>query len=175
VTTQHPPVFPADVLARAAGLIAAALLTPAGGDIDPQAVIRLAGQLSPFVLDRRLVLHVSSRTWPQNSTGHPRRTTYEGDAVQIKDNEQFPITVDPQDSKGFDVTGDQVSYTVDNAAVVTLQPSDDGLSCNIVAGAPGSAVVTVAVGDASATEAVDVVPGDVATITISEGTVTTQA
>lgn len=89
--------------------------------------------------------------------------------MQLKDNEQFSISVEVDDSKGFPVSGDAVTYTAADPSVVSLQPSDDGLSCLIVAGNPGSTVVTVSDGTITATEAVDVVAGDAATFKITEG------
>lgn len=97
--------------------------------------------------------------------------------VQIHDDEQFTLTVHTVDAKGFE-TSDTIDWTVDNTDVVTLTVSDDGRSCTVVAGAPGSAVITVTDTatdpQLSATEAVDVVPGGTATITLTEGDVSKQ-
>jgi hypothetical protein len=93
--------------------------------------------------------------------------------MQIHDNEQFTLSVTESDAKGFPVI-DAVEWTVDNADVVSLQVSDDKQSCLVVAGNPGSAVVTITDGTLSATEAVDVVAGTAALISIQEGAVETQ-
>jgi hypothetical protein len=172
VSSPEPLVLPADTVARAAGLIAAALIAPPGASVEE--ITTTAGQLAGWVLPRHLVVTVSRRTWPQASAGQPRPTTYTpGGAVQLKDTQQFTISIDPKDSKGFD-TSDNFTYTVDDGSVVSLQPADDTQSCLIVAGAPGSTVVTISDGVLSATEAVDVVAGDVATISITEGDVEDQ-
>jgi hypothetical protein len=94
-------------------------------------------------------------------------------AMQIHDTEQFTLTLEAQDSKGFAVA-DTLTWTVDNPAVVSLQVSSDTMSATIVAGAPGSAVVTITDGTLTATEAVDVVPGAVAKLVLTEGPVTPQ-
>lgn len=111
------------------------------------------------------------------TTGQPTGTTNEGVPVQIHDNEKFDLTVATKDAKGFD-TADQIDWAVDDDTVVTLNVSPDGRTCTVVAGNPGSAVITVtdnAVDPAlSATEAVDVVTGGTATITFTEGPVTLQ-
>lgn len=93
--------------------------------------------------------------------------------MQIHDNEQFTLSVTESDAKGFPVI-DAVEWTVDRADVVSLVVSDDKQSCLVVAGVPGSAVITITDGTLSATEAVDVVPGAAALISISEGAVETQ-
>lgn len=93
--------------------------------------------------------------------------------MQIHDNEQFTLSVTESDAKGFPVI-DNVEWTVDNADVVSLVVADDKQSCLVVAGNPGSAVVTITDGTLSATEAVDVVAGTAALISISEGAVETQ-
>ena len=96
--------------------------------------------------------------------------------MQIHDNEKFSLTVDTKDAKGFE-TADSITWTADdNGAVIELQVSDDSRSCEVVAVAPGSAVITVSDDAAglSATEAVDVVAGGTATIGLVEGAVEPQ-
>lgn len=111
------------------------------------------------------------------STGQPSGTpTPLGDKVQIHDNEQFDLSVSATDAKGQPVLGETLTWTVDNPDVVSLQVSADTQTCTVVAGVPGSCVVTVAdeAAGLSATEAVDVVAGPVALIQINEGPVSTQ-
>lgn len=116
-----------------------------------------------------------------NQPGIPERlvitngpvTTQGAANMQIHDNEQFDITVDAQDSKG-QPTADTFTVTVDNASVISVVDGADGKTFTLVAGVPGSAVVTIGDGNLSATEAVDVVPGGAVTIAISEGAVSTQ-
>ena len=90
--------------------------------------------------------------------------------MQLTDTQQVSLDVDPQDSKGFDVA-DTLTWTSSDDTVISLQPSADGKSCLCVAGVPGAGVVvTVTDGTLSATDNFDVVPGNVATLNISEGT-----
>ena len=100
-------------------------------------------------------------------------TTQGAANMQIHDNEQFDIVVDAVDSKGVP-TADSFTATVDNDAALTLVTASDGKTFTIKAGLPGSAVVTITDGTLSVTEAVDVVPGNAATISITEGAVSTQ-
>jgi hypothetical protein len=111
------------------------------------------------------------------TTGQPAGQAPEGATVQIHDDETFTLTVNTRDARGFE-TADTIDWAVDNGDVLSLQISDDSRSCRVVAGTPGSAVVTVtdtAIDpQLSATEAVDVVPGGTATITLTEGPVEKQ-
>lgn len=110
------------------------------------------------------------------TTGQPTGTPSEGAPMQIHDNEKFALTVDTKDAKGFE-TADSITWSADdNGAVIELQVSDDSRSCEVVAVAPGSAVITVSDDAAglSATEAVDVVAGGTATISLVEGAVEPQ-
>lgn len=102
--------------------------------------------------------------------------TIGGSPMQLHDDEQVTLSVAVADAKGAAIaddpsrTDDNLEWTVDDENVATLQVSADTRACTVVAGQPGSTVVTVKLGDLTATEAVDVVPGDAALITISEGT-----
>lgn len=108
-----------------------------------------------------------------------RQNPQEDQPMQIHDNEQFDITVEVDDAKGFAIT-DTVTVTSADETVATVVPGADGVTFTIVAGNPGSTVVTFDAGTddngnaVTATEAVDVVPGNVATIKLTEGTATTQ-
>lgn len=104
-----------------------------------------------------------------------QNTPKEPDTVQIHDDEQFTLTVQATDAKGFAVTDPNLTWSVDNESVAVLQVSDDKQTATVVAGVPGSAVVTLTDGTLTVTEAVDVVPGGVALITLTEGTVQKQA
>jgi hypothetical protein len=102
--------------------------------------------------------------------------TTQGEAnMQIKDNQEFDITVDAVDSKGVE-TPDTFAAVSSDENVVTVVDAGDGKTFTLVAGMPGSAVVTVteADGPLNVSEAVDVVPGDTATIQITEGPVSDQ-
>lgn len=104
----------------------------------------------------------------------------EQNPMQIHDDEQFSVTLTVKDAKGAQITGDQITVTVDNSDVVSAEALSDGSGYNLVAGNPGSAVVTFNAGtddnghEVVVTEAVDVVPGNVATVQITEGTVSKQ-
>lgn len=105
----------------------------------------------------------------------------EDQPMQIHDNEQFTVTVEVDDAKGFQITGDQLTVTSSDESVVTVQSDAPGSTTyTLVAGNPGSAVVTFDAGTddngnaVTATEAVDVVPGNVATIRLTEGAATPQ-
>jgi hypothetical protein len=95
--------------------------------------------------------------------------------MQIRDNEQFDVTIEVDDAKGFALTGDQVSVTSADETVATVVAAADGVTFTIVAGNPGSTVITFDAGaddngnEVTATEAVDVVPGNVATVRLTEG------
>lgn len=117
----------------------------------------------------RMTITVGTPTLQGTGTTPP-----EGSSMQLHDNEQVTYTLSETDAKGNPVTGDTITWTVDNPAVVTLTPSADGYSCLVVAGTLGSAVVTVTDGTLSATEAVDVIAGPVAAISVAAGAVETQ-
>jgi hypothetical protein len=102
----------------------------------------------------------------------PTGTIYGGQGVmQLHDNEQVDLTVTETDAKGVSLQ-DTLTWTSDDTAgtIVTLKVSTDTQTCTVVAGTPGSAVVTVTDGTLSATLAVDVIPGAATAITITPGT-----
>lgn len=104
----------------------------------------------------------------------------EDQPMQIRDNEQFTVTVEVDDAKGFQISGDQLTVTSADETVATVQAGADGVTYTIVAGNPGSTVITFDAGtddngnQVTATEAVDVVAGNVATIKLTEGAATPQ-
>lgn len=112
-------------------------------------------------------------------TGLPTGTTVGGPVAQLRDTEQFTLSVDVFDAKGASIpdapgTEDNVGWAVDNVDVASLQVSEDSRECTVVAGNVGSAIVTVTLGDLFATLAVDVIPGAAARLTINEGTIEPQ-
>lgn len=126
-------------------------------------------------LNGAVSLHLHAGVVRDQTSGTPSGTPITGGTtMQIHDNEQFTLAAVAADAKGFAVV-DALTWSVDDDTVVTLVVADDGQSVTVVAGNPGSAVVTVTDGTLSATEAVDVVAGDVALITLTEGPVTPQA
>jgi hypothetical protein len=148
---------------------------------DPLPRILCAAERIEAWLDRTAPaasLHFTFGPVLRQGTGQPTGTTIPEGAhlMQLHDDEQVTLTVQAKDAKGFDVADTGLTWTVDNDTVASIEVSDDGESCTILAGVPGSTVVTVTDGAAiTATKAVDVVPGGVATITIAEGEVTKQA
>ena len=101
--------------------------------------------------------------------------------TQLHDNQQFTLTLTAKDAKGIDVPDDPTqasddpvwSSSDDTVFTVHADPANPR-TATVVAGVPGSAVGTVAVGSVSATFAVDVVPGPVALVQLAEGPVTDQ-
>jgi hypothetical protein len=104
----------------------------------------------------------------------------EGEPVQIHDNEQFDLTLVETDEKGFPTTGTTApTWSSSDETVVPLNVSADGMTFSVVAGNVGSSILTVNVtkddgSTLSATEAVDVVASGVATVSLTEGPVSTQ-
>jgi hypothetical protein len=148
-----------------------AALSLAGKAASAAEMIALAEQLAPWIRRGGLVLSVSSRMFEQGSSRSvPTEITHEGDRIvaTMKDNFQFTASVKPEDAKGF-ADPDTLTWSADDAgAVVTLQPSDDSLSCLIVAVAPGVANYTFTDGVVSGSGVATVVPGDVASLALSE-------
>lgn len=98
--------------------------------------------------------------------------------MQIHDNEKVDFIVAETDIKGADVpddatsTLDDLTWTIDNDAVATLEVSPDTRTCTAIAGTPGSGVITVATADGSlsATVALDVIPSGAVAMTVTAGT-----
>jgi hypothetical protein len=108
-----------------------------------------------------------------------RQNQQEDQPMQIRDNEQFTVTLEVDDAKGFAIQGDQLTVTSADESVATVQDQGNGTYL-VVAGNPGSTVITFDAGtddngnQVTATEAVDVVAGNVATVKVTEGAVTAQ-
>lgn len=123
-------------------------------------------------------LRITAGPVTKQATGLPTGTpTTQGETMQLHDDEQVIYTVDTEDAKGFD-TPEVMEWSVDNTDVVTLVPGENGRTCTVLAGVPGSAVITVTAPNLdpplSATEAIDVLPGGTATITLAAGDITKQ-
>lgn len=103
------------------------------------------------------------------TTGKPTGTTHAGGTMQLHDNEQCQLTVSEADAKGVALK-DTLTWAIADNTVAKLTVAGDTQSALLVAGVPGSTVVTVTDGTLSATMAVDVVPGAVATISVAAGT-----
>ena len=101
--------------------------------------------------------------------------------AQIHDDEEFDVELSAADAKGAEVldregdTSDDPTFTSSDEQVFTYRVDPDNpRKATVVAGLPGSAVGTITLGSITATHAVDVVPGDVATVNITEGDVRKQ-
>jgi hypothetical protein len=103
-----------------------------------------------------------------------------GNMAQLHDNEQVDITVSAVDGKGF-ASADTITYAVDDETVVTVVggTDEDTQTATLVAGNPGSAVVTITDSAAvdsttglplSATLAVDVIAAGAVAINVAVGT-----
>ena len=162
--------------ARAAAGIMAATMLPNG---TPGEVTALADQFVPWIQMGPLVLGVSSLTYEQGRPiSVPTSSTIQGGKLvaTMSDTQQVTAHVRPEDSKGFDTTDANLTWTEDsNGAVVTPQPSDDGTSCTFVGVAPGTANYTVSDGTRSAVGAVTVQPGNVAQLAVTEDAPVDQA
>ena len=91
-----------------------------------------------------LFLAVDPTTFNQAAPEGPGTPTQmKGSAVQLTDLQQVTLTVAEQDSKAQPVTGDSLTWSVDNPDIIAITPSADGYSCLCVAGVDGTANVTV--------------------------------
>lgn len=114
------------------------------------------------------------------TTHQPTGNNQKGTRMQLHDTEQVDLTVEVADAKGVAIlddpgsTSDNLTWSITDTNVASLAISADTRTCTVVAGMPGSAVGTVALGELSATFAVDVVAGAAATIAVTEGTAVAQ-
>jgi hypothetical protein len=143
------------------------LLSPLGtGDADR--VITTAETLFAWLVGPAF-LDITVGQIVDQTTKAPTGTTHTGGTMQLHDNEQCQLTVSEADAKGVALQ-DTLTWAVADSTVATLAVAGDTQSATLVAGLPGSTVVTVTDGALSATLAVDVVPGTVTTISIAAGT-----
>ena len=128
-----------------------------------------------------VAIYVTIGTVLNQTTGQPTGTILRGTPMQLHDDEQVDLTVAVASAKGSPIaddpntTGDDLTWTSDDSTIAGLEVSGDTRTCTVRAGVTGSTVVTVTLGELSATLAVDVIPGDAAVITIGEGTPSKQA
>lgn len=172
-TSEHSTVHEENEDSRLEALTLALEWSHQHNTVAPGEIIKLAGQMYRFLTGTLPVrLRITNGSVSTQDLSAPAPTG--GTAMQIHDNQQFDIVVDALDSKGQEVA-DAFTATSDNEAALTVVPGADGKTFTLVAGLPGSAVVTVSDGSGlSVTEAVDVVPGGAATISITEGAVSEQ-
>lgn len=152
-----------------AGVMAA--LSLAGKSASAAETIALADQFVPWIGRGDLVLSVSSLTYEQGSSkSSPTILTHEGavPVATMTDTQQFTASIKAEDAKGF-AEADTLTWSADDAgAVVTLQPSDDTMSCLIVAVAPGTSNYSVTDGTITKAGVANVTPGAVADFELDE-------
>ena len=92
-----------------------------------------------------LILTISELTFPQDAPDGPGvPTVMKGNAMaQITDLQQYTASVGEADSKLQPVTGDNLSWSVDQPGIATVTPSADGYSAVIAGVADGTATYTV--------------------------------
>ena len=122
-----------------------------------------------------LFLTVDPETFDQAAPEGPGTPTLrKGNNVQLTDLQQVTLSVAEQDSKAQPVTGDNLTWAVDNPAVVAITPSADGYSCLCVAGTDGTATVTVTDNTVTppltGSDTITVVSSVATSLVISEGT-----
>lgn len=125
----------------------------------------------------RLNLRPAPTTFEQGPPGPGTPTKLLGGdmAVSLTDTQQVTYGCEPEDSKGFPVSDALTWSANDGGTVVTVTPSDDGLSCVFAAVAPGQTTVTVSDGNLSASDIVTVTAGAVAQLVLAPGAVEDQA
>lgn len=140
------------------------------GDVDR--VLAVGESFYDFIVTNRLrYLHVQPGQVFDQDAGKPlRKGTL---PMQLHDTEKVDLVIQALDSKGFP-TADTVTATSSDDTVASVVPGADGKTFTVVAGNPGSAVITLGDGNLSATESIDVIPGAVAKIVIAEGTAVPQ-
>ena len=150
------------------------LITTDGTDAADAALRATATAIYGWVTGP-VALYVTFGTVVNQTTGLATGTILRGTPMQLHDDEQVDLTVAVASAKGSPIaddpntTGDDLDWTSDDGAIASLAVSPDTRTCTVIAGVTGSTVVTVALGELSATLAVDVIPGDAAVIAISEG------
>jgi hypothetical protein len=137
---------------------------------SPEQVIGYANSFLGWLSGARLVISADPLTYRQGNPAISQSTQFIGGAVQLTDIQQCELSVLPEDSKN-QPTSDTLTWSSSDDTVISLQPSEDTLSCLCVAGVPGAGVVvTVTDGTISASDNFDVVPSGVASLVITEGT-----
>ncbi|MEV8638074.1 hypothetical protein AB0395_41125 [Streptosporangium sp. NPDC051023] len=95
-----------------------------------------------------------------------------GTNMQLNTGQKVTYTADTADAAGYD-TVETVEWSTSEPTVTTLNVSADTRSCEVVSGAPGSAVLKASIPSLGleVTEAIDVVPAGTATIKLVAGEV----
>lgn len=156
--------------------LAVAVLTEGGNRPAAQDVTAMAEVFYRWLeASVTLVLASDPLTYPQAAPESPGTPTVrKGNTVQLTDTQQVTLTVAEQDSKQQPVTGDSLTWTVDNPAIVAITPAADGYSCLCVAGTDGVATITVADNTVTppltGTDVLTVVSSAATALVVSEGT-----
>ncbi|MGV9535025.1 hypothetical protein ACWEU6_21895 [Streptosporangium sandarakinum] len=147
----------------------AALTLHSGQAVDLDAIRATAEVLAAWLGGTARISLTPGPVADEGSTV-PDGTEQEGIIVQINTGEKFTVSVDTEDASGYD-TVETIEWSTDEESVVTLNVSEDTRSCEVVSGAPGSAVITAKISALGlmATLAVDVVPAGTATIELVPG------
>lgn len=140
----------------------------------PEKLLLLGDQLASWLGSATVAfsLVVAPTTYEQSdpSKGTPTVRT-PGGAVQLHDTQQVAYTVQATDTKGQPVTeSDSLTWTSSDETIFTVAADPGNMSATVVAGNVGSAVLTVSDGTRNATDAIDVIPGDIAAINLTAGT-----
>jgi hypothetical protein len=131
-------------------------------------VLNWADPNIPAVLILTVGSHTTSQSTPLRSVD---TVILPGGKVQLHDDQQVTYSVSGTDSKGQPVTEDAgLQWSSSDETVFTVTPAPDGMSALCVAGNVGSATLQVTDGTRNATDAIDVIPGDLTAITLTAGT-----
>ena len=90
--------------------------------------------------------------------------------LELVDVEKDLLSIAPKDEDGQPVVTGPFTWSVDAAAVLSLEPAADGLSCWAISGIPGVAVVSVTDGTLTDTIQITVKTGAPSSLNLSAGT-----
>lgn len=146
---------------------------------DAQRVVTTANAFWGFLAAPVSLLVTAGRVVDQ-TTGQPSDNPGGSGMVAIKDSERFKLVVKALDAKGNETTAPtDVTFTAADTTVASISDPDTNGDRWVVAGQPGSTVVTgdwpdSPLGDLQGTLAVDVTVGDAASLVVEAGDVVAQ-
>lgn len=162
-------------LREAAGTFATTLAEPGSqSDTETAAMLERANRFYGWLVGvTRLIVRVGPVVGKDSDVTWPKRSTEEGETVQINTGEKFSVAIDTRDAAGYP-TDATVEWSIADETIATVTHDDaDDQKGWVISGAPGSTVLTVRVTDVEppleATLAVDVVPAGTATVQINAG------
>jgi hypothetical protein len=141
-------------------------------------IVRTAERFTAWLGGTRY-LTLTAGTVVRQGTGQPTGTPIDlqgGDMPQLHDDEQVKITAHTADAKGFETTGDQLTWDSSDTSVVAVTPATDGSNTAlVVAGNVGTgAVVTLTDNSVTpplvATVSFDVIAAGTAAVNLEVGT-----